>query len=239
MAKAKAAVPQFHQVQGEGKYTHGLQNVNDTIATTDNVLNLFSNPSKILSFLFILALVALVILLFRGQLNKLWAALKKPFEEAWTDVKVGEQVRTSGFNSIPQLAINQNQEESSDLQFSNDDARHVAEAIAGCWGGFWGGDDTDVLFSLLRRIPGPRSFQLTDGYYRQLYKTYNDGLWNKRTTTDIISDMVYNLSASEQQTAKSILAARNINFDTTEKASVSVGDVVKTVAPTWLRLLIH
>lgn len=125
--------------QGSGAYRQGLDNVDATTRTADNVLTVISDPRKAMALLILVLLVVLVYFLFRSgikrALTSVWDLLAKPFRDLKEEDRRETQVELLT-GEKPTYTLSETQ------------ALAVADRIYGCIN--WMNDNEEGLYAELR-----------------------------------------------------------------------------------------
>lgn len=135
------------QSQESIAYRERLDNVSATAATADNVLNVATDPKKMLGLLMLIGLLVLVAYLLRNQLSSAFSWIGGIFSTAKAKSQAKKNAAKYGDDSTPDGSL-----------MTYDEARQAADTIYSAFG--WLDDQENVIYSQLGRVRGNQDWAL-------------------------------------------------------------------------------
>lgn len=135
-------------------YRERLGNINETAKTADNILNIIADPKKLLGIVVLIAVVVLLLWLFKDNIAKLWdSTLGKFFKRASDKKDTENSLAALGFGKEDVDEIKDNYPTLTQAQ-----AERIATVFEGCFGAW--NDDEATAEKLLKDIKGDINWQM-------------------------------------------------------------------------------
>lgn len=152
LAVKQPQAAQMHKY-GEAKsaesiaYRERLDNVSHTAATVDNVMNVATDPKKILGIIMLVGLVCFIIWLLKDQLKTVFSGVGEVVDSFFKKIKARKIAKEKGGNTDPGIRT-----------LSNSEALALADSIYSAFS--WIDDKEQVIYSSLRQIEGDINWEL-------------------------------------------------------------------------------
>ena len=188
----------------EGKlYREKLDNVSATAATADNVLNVATDPKKILGIIMLVGLVVFLVWLLKDQLKSLFGF-------------IGDAFRESRDNSRAQADAVERYSDASGYSagFENmaaDLADRIDNAVS------WWGDNEEAIYAALREVKTTADWVLLQKRWNAKERWWSKGPLAQKNYGDLVTCLTSNLDDAELAKCRTILrnngvAAASIGF---------------------------
>lgn len=133
-------------------YRERLDNISHTAATADNVLNVATDPKKMLGILMLIGLICLVFWLLKDQLKNVFDGLGDIFGGLFKKAKAYKRAGDKGGNTDPDIRT-----------LTASEAKSLADSIYSSFS--WIDDKEQIIYSSLRQIYGDVNWELVQEHW--------------------------------------------------------------------------